>query len=269
MFFDKFKKKKWTLMAATDIGTTRQINQDNLYLEESALKPSQLLHFSMRKECEDAVLCAVCDGMGGGAKGEEAAYLAVEMLGELRAEDLKKDSSEIIEEKFKCLTQRINNAIYEKFKEESVFTGCTITLLYTDDKRTIAENVGDSPCILLREGKYEVVSISDNRANLLYQMGRITEEERWIHKTKNQLTQYAGMNPNEVLLSPHIYVGEAMQKGDMYILSSDGMLDKMGFDDVLDVTKVDYKNTAEVLVDRALRCGSRDNVTVIVVKREK
>ena len=195
MFFDIWKRKKWTLMAATDIGTVRQVNQDNLYLEEPPLDCKKLEHFVFKKEKKDAILCAVCDGMGGGMKGEEASFIAVKMISELELEQLKKDSIEVIEEKFKTLTQKINDVIYNTFKEERRFTGCTITLFYTDDKRTIVENVGDSPCIHIREDNYEVVSVSDNRANQLYQMGRITEAERWTHKTKNQFSSKGEFSP--------------------------------------------------------------------------
>ncbi len=270
MFWDKIIKKKWTIMAATDIGTVRQVNQDNLYVMETPLNCEQLKHFALKKEKKDVVFCAVCDGMGGGANGEEASFMATKMLNELNLDELKNASLDELEKILKHFTQQISDVIYERFKDERRFTGCTITLLYADDKRTLIENVGDSPCILIRGNNYEVISVSDNRANQLYQMGRITEEERWTHKTKNQLTQYLGMNGDEVLLSPHVYTTEEMKKNDSYILFSDGVIDNMGFEEILKTVKEEKsENTAKELIEKALDFGSRDNVTAIIVKREK
>lgn len=269
MFFSR-TGKKWALTAATEVGRIRLINQDNFYVMEELRRHEELSHYTVKKEGSWPLLCAICDGMGGGAKGEEASFLALEIIKKQDIEILYTYTADALAQKIEACLQEVNDAVFFHFMGEKTFAGCTITLLYADKNRTLVANVGDSPCVLIRGQGYQIITVSDNRANQLYMMGKLTEAERWTDRTKNQLTQFLGMDSSVATISPHIYLGNPISKGECYLLASDGLFDHAGLEGIVKAVQAGRGgNLAEVLVEAALNGGSRDNITAITVGRRR
>lgn len=267
MYWWKFReKKKIYVSAATDIGAVRTVNQDNLYLMEEVKEYSELEHFQKQETHTLPVLYAVCDGMGGGDYGEEASRLAISMLGKLSLRQLSEFSDAELEQKLKEYIQTVNDKIYNGFHKRKTLTGSTIVLFYADHRRICIINVGDSPAFRCSADGLTLVTCLDNHADQLYRMGIISAQERWTHKTKSSLTQFLGMNPQEMLLSPHVYMEPYPQMPVTYLLCSDGLLDGMEIDALHEaVVQCPEGNPAKELVKRALAEGSRDNVTAVLV----
>lgn len=253
--------------AASDVGLVRKTNQDNLYVMKPVLFHEELAHFIAHGKTELPLLFAVCDGMGGGRYGEKASFEAVKMLEQVDIRKLPEKTDEQIEDFFRKLYQQMNDTVFRICGNSEALVGCTATLLYIDQKRIYLVNAGDSPGMCYIGNKLTVMTQSDNRANQMYLMGRISEKERWTHATKNQLTQYLGMNPEEVRLSPHIcrldYPSEPM----ICLICSDGLLDKNNFEDLEELFQEnEIQSLAEASVRQAMDAGSRDNITAIAVQ---
>lgn len=253
--------------AVTDVGRVRETNQDNLYVMRPVLPHEDLLHYMAHGEEKLPALFAVCDGMGGGQNGEKASWEAVKMIGQVAVEELPLKSDDQMEKFFRELCQRMNDAVFRMYGNRGVLVGATATLLYMDAERIYLVNVGDSPGMRYTGERLEIMTQSDNRANQMYLLGRISEKERWTHVTKNQLTQYIGMDPEEVRLSPHIcrmdYPGETTT----YLICSDGLLDKNSFENLERLFReTGIEQLSDACVRQAMACGSRDNLTAIAVQ---
>ena len=212
-----FKKKvEWQIAAVTDMGTVRTVNQDNFFLMEKVLPFTTTTHYERVVEWAGAILVAVCDGMGGESRGEEAAFLANRVLESVKLRTFETLSTEALQRKLSQLISEMSACVYQKLGCNGGFAGSTVVLLYGDAARTVVANVGDSPCIRYLEGEAQLVTVPDNQANYLFQRGEITEEERWEHQAKSQLTQCLGEDPAEFEVLPHMYVASAMKKNEVY-----------------------------------------------------
>lgn len=269
MFFNNKQERKWHVEVSTDKGRFREINQDNVFFQKPILRSEKLSSFEYTCTVKNALLCAVCDGMGGESRGEEASFLAVDMLQKINPLLLQKKDEDGLVTFLTGYLQTINDAIYRTLAEGSRMSGCTISLAYVDDRKTILLNVGDSSGIYVNRNEIRIVTIADNKANQLYRMGRISEEERWTHASKSQLTQYLGMNPAEILLSPHVFIGPAIEQGEHLVLASDGLHEGLSMQDIKMIVSDGKPNHASKLVHSAIEKGCRDNVTAIVITREK
>lgn len=261
------KELRVQFSAATDVGRVRETNQDNLYVMQPVLAHDDLLHYMAHGEEKLPALFAVCDGMGGGQNGELAAWEAVQMIGQTQVEELPEKSDDEIEKFFCELCRRISDTVFRMYGNRGVLVGATATLLYLDDRRIFLINVGDSPGIRFAGSGLEVMTQPDNRANQMYLMGQISEEERWTHATKNQLTQYIGMNPQEVCISPHVCRMDYPKEPTTYLICSDGLLDRNSFENLEHLfRKTGIEQFSDVCVKQAMACGSRDNITAIAVQ---
>jgi serine/threonine protein phosphatase PrpC len=165
----------------------------------------------------------------------------------------------------------MNREVFEKFRQWRSLVGCTSTIFYADRRRIWLINAGDSPGMRLDSGGLQVLTKSDNRAHQLYLLGQISEEERWTHKTKNQLTQYIGMDAREVRLSPHICRLEPQGEPAVFLICSDGLLDRQKFSELEKLLRESAERDwlpqcAQRCVQYAMEHGSRDNISAIIVK---
>lgn len=257
------------MSAVTDVGSVRKINQDNYYLMGKVLPCTFLGHYEAAMESAGAVLAAVCDGIGGECNGEEASYHACRILESVNIKNLYTLSTTDLIQYFCSLIEQMNVSIYHLLGRTGDFGGCTIVLLYGDDIRTIVMNVGDSSCLRFYGKNVQMVTVPDNQANRLFEQGKITEQERWEHKMKNCLTQCLGENTDEIQIQPHIYVADAMEEGEIYLLFSDGLVDGVEIPQIIEmVGQNPAPSVAHALVEAAKAGGSRDNVTALFLQRK-
>lgn len=87
-----------------------------------------------------------------------------------------------------------------------------------------------------------------------------------ITNRKPYLTQFLGIDPEELRIEPFIQSGY-YQAGDRYLLCSDGLTDMVDQDVIGEVLiQHEYpEDCAENLKKLALENGGRDNITVIVI----
>jgi protein phosphatase len=136
-----------------------------------------------------------------------------------------------------------------------------VAAFVTDDTAYIA-NVGDSRAYLIADNGLYCITTDHNVASLLYEQGKITEEEMAVHPQKHMLTRAVGVEKT-VLTDTFLLTYEDKIS---LLLCSDGLSGYCSDDEIYDVlSQTDFDSAADSLIQLALNKGGRDNVTVAVV----
>lgn len=236
--------------SGTDIGLRRDENQDAVRCE----------YFGHN------VLAVVCDGMGGENAGKEASTIAMEEFFQRFSEGYKESLDD--DEIRKLLISSVsaaNSVIYTRAKLDfnNFGMGTTCVAAFVTDKSAFIANVGDSRAYLFveNEGVFQITT-DHNVASLLYEQGRITEEELENHPQKHMLVRAVGV---EQTVQADTFILDYEDKINL-LLCSDGLSGYCTDDEIYDVImSSDFDNVTENLIDLALSKGGRDNVTVAVI----
>ncbi|WP_182378565.1 protein phosphatase 2C domain-containing protein [Nocardioides sp. WS12] len=225
--------------AVSDVGRVRKDNQDSGYA--------------------GPWLLAVCDGVGGAARGDIASSTAIN---ELRQLDEAPGSVDLIE--------RINDGLEEahvsigaQVDHDASLNGTstTVTVGLFDGARLALGHVGDSRAYLYRDGELSQLTSDHTFVQSLIDEGRITEEEARVHPHRNLILKALdGLHDVE----PDLFTLELVA-GDRLFFCSDGAC---GVLDDLRITEILADGTPEFsaveMVRASLEAGSSDNVTCVV-----
>ncbi len=236
--------------SGTDIGLKRDENQDTVRCE----------YFGHN------VLAVVCDGMGGEKAGKEASTIAMEEFFQRFSDGYSESLDD--EEIRKLLISSVsaaNSVIYTKAKLDfnNFGMGTTCVAAFVTDKSAFIANVGDSRAYLIveNEGVFQITT-DHNVASLLYEQGRITEEEMENHPQKHMLVRAVGV---EKTVQTDTFIIDYEDKISL-LLCSDGLSGYCTDDEIYDVImNSDFDSVTEELINLALSKGGRDNVTVAVI----
>lgn len=236
-----------------NVGKIRKNNEDNFYFDGSYLPQdnsglSGIIHLDTR--LKGSLSLAVFDGMGGENFGEVASFRAARAMASGKPAGLLVPRQSYLEK----LTLALNDAVVAAKKEHCTeHMGTTLVMLHIASRYGYVCNVGDSRAYRLR-------------GEALLQLSQDHVMKR-PGKSKAPLTQHLGIDPEEMLLEPHI-VREPMKKGDTWLLCSDGLTDMLPDEEIAHIlgTGPDAAACVERLIRRALEQGGRDNITAIVCK---
>ena len=217
----------------------------------------------MRANNEDSVyagprLLALADGMGGHAAGEVASNVVISTLAHL-------DEDRPIDDLISTLrdtTAAANNNLRAMIEQDPNLDGMgtTLTALLFAGSRVGLVHVGDSRAYLVRGGTLTQITHDDTFVQALVDEGRLTMEEASSHPQRSLILH--ALNGSEV--EPDLSIREA-RVGDRYLVCSDGLSDVVSPDTLLEALQLpDPHESADRLVELALRAGGPDNVTCIV-----
>ena len=217
----------------------------------------------MRANNEDSVyagprLLALADGMGGHAAGEVASNVVISTLAHL-------DEDRPIDDLISTLrdtTAAANNNLRAMIEQDPNLDGMgtTLTALLFAGSRVGLVHVGDSRAYLVRGGTLTQITHDDTFVQALVDEGRLTMEEASSHPQRSLILH--ALNGAEV--EPDLSIREA-RVGDRYLVCSDGLSDVVSPDTLLEALQLpDPHESADRLVELALRAGGPDNVTCIV-----
>lgn len=138
--------------------------------------------------------------------------------------------------------------------------GTTLTAILFAGGRLGLVHIGDSRGYLLRDGELSQITKDDTFVQTLVDEGRITAEEAHSHPQRSLIMR--ALTGHEV--EPTLIVREA-RVGDRYLLCSDGLSDPVSHDTIHEALQIpDVVDSADRLIELALRGGGPDNVTVVV-----
>ena len=255
--------------ARTDIGLKRKKNDDYFL---TVVEPSQGLDTSNM-----GCMFAVADGMGGHPAGDIASRIACEEIRD-HYYNVSKIKGYIYGISSHVICMPLLNHLARAFKEANGKVCCyecenrhceglgtTLSVLVLKGNRVLIGHVGDSRIYRWRAGRLELITKDHTFVQDLLDYGDITEEEARTNPLRHVLMQSVGQGFEEVYSRC-----DKLKPGDLFVLCSDGLNDMIPDEEIAEVLQsgASVSSMCDMLVERALNAGGKDNVTVIVVKYE-
>ena len=209
----------------------------------------------------DFWLFAVADGLGGHMAGEQASAMALKILRHEVEKGIGDPKTSL--EKIAFL---IHGEIQRQAGTDRKFYGMATTLvaaLVNGEGKVWVMNIGDSRAYIIGEKTRHTKDQSV--VEKLIESGEITREEARHHPLQTMILQALG-DP-ESNIRPDFY--EADIRDVILLLSTDGLhdsVDKETIGGIVRHCKDDLVLACNLLIERALECGSEDNVTVVLVE---
>jgi serine/threonine protein phosphatase PrpC len=252
----------------TDIGRTRDNNEDNFYISES--EP----------------LCVVADGMGGHSSGEVASALAIRTMreyyqrtggdpnvgAEQRAKlptwPFKRRAPEHIEQRRLVQAVMMANDVvysYAQKRQQMKGMGTTIVSAYFIENGMYLVHIGDSRAYRVRGDSIERITRDHSLADEYLEMGILRAEELEAFPYKNVVTRAVGLA--EVVEPEDSFC--TVQPGDIFVLCSDGLTDPLSDEQIRSIVVASASNIEQAcrnLIDAANAAGGPDNVTVVLAQ---
>jgi len=240
-------------VAATDVGSVRDNNEDNLIF----IRP-----YDKEKRREKGCLALVADGMGGHSDGEVASHMATELIPRTYF-----DSRLEVLEALKQAFEKSNKAIYQKASKSNSSKGmgttCTAAVLLQD--RIYLGHVGDSRAYLLKGDKLVQLSSDHTYVQHLLDKGMISEEEALSHPQRNIIT--SAMGTNAKLNADYSLQDVRFETGDKLLLCSDGLYEYLPPEELKQIISQHTLNdSAQALIQLAKKRGGHDNISVLIVE---
>ncbi|HEY3809552.1 MAG TPA: Stp1/IreP family PP2C-type Ser/Thr phosphatase [Steroidobacteraceae bacterium] len=245
-------------MGQTDTGKVREHNEDTIAYDS------------------DIGLLVLADGMGGYNAGEVASGIAVKtIVGLVRdaveREDLRNHDANAGLARASIILRdailRANKIIFQTARTQPQCEGMGTTVvgaLFFDNRISIA-HVGDSRLYRMRSAGFEQLTMDHSLLQELVDRGFYSPEEAQRAANKNYVTRALGVEPNvEVELQEH-----PVQKGDLYLICSDGLSDMVEDDDIhltISTFGANLENATKQLIQLGNDNGGKDNISVVVAE---
>jgi protein phosphatase len=251
-------KGKLTFVGQTDTGRVREHNEDTIASDV------------------DVGLLVLADGMGGYNAGEVASGIAVKTITNLVREGLAREDLGSLDRAtgltrpsivLRDAITRANKIIYQTARSQAECEGMGTTVvaaLFYDNKISIA-HVGDSRLYRQRGSQIAQVTMDHSLLQELVDRGFYSPEEAQRAANKNYVTRALGVEPQvEVEVQEH-----PVDKGDIFILCSDGLSDMVEDEDIrltISTFGANLDTVAKQLIQLANENGGRDNVSVVLAQ---
>lgn len=239
--------------AKTDVGITRQMNQDYVYASNSPLGMLPNLYI-------------VADGMGGHNAGDFASRFCVETFTELVAGEQESDRSilYIMEKALKETNEQLIFKAAESPELEGMgttFVACTI------DGEGVMKlaNIGDSRLYVISDGEIRQITEDHSLVAEMIRNGDLKKEDARFHPKKNVVTR--AISAAGVVIPDFFEV--PVRSGETVLLCSDGLSNMLGDDEILETVtagKDDLDSLADSLINKANENGGKDNISVVLIQ---
>lgn len=218
------------------------------------------------KATENDRLFLLCDGMGGHEHGEVASQSICKSLSSFLLQHTV--ASEVLEDKL--LSDALAYA-YEELDKLAVAgdsrqMGTTLTLLYFHSNGCTAAHIGDSRIYHLRPSSHTILYKSRDHSLVydLYQAGELTYEEMKTFPQKNVITR-AMIAGDRSHPKPDVIHISDIQPGDYFYICSDGMLEQMEDEELLDVFAANVRDEEKRQMLISETSDNKDNHSAYIV----
>jgi serine/threonine protein phosphatase PrpC len=233
------------------IGRVRTGNEDSVLCE-----PPESLQAAQR-----GLFCAVADGMGGHAAGEEASQLAVQVAHRIYYETNGMDP-------LKALRLAVVQANTEVFEAGAGTTGrdhmgSTLTAAVMFNDRVVVGHVGDSRAYIVRGDAISPLTRDHSWVAEEVAAGRMSPEQARISPRRNIITRALGLRED---VEVDVYEA-SLQPGDLVVICSDGLHGLVRDDEILAyVQRLRPADSVASLVQLANERGGPDNISIVVAR---
>lgn len=216
---------------------------------------------------ESTRLFLVCDGMGGHENGEVASGLVCLTFGKLLADI---DHEGFTVEMFLDALNEAYDALDREDPDPQSMRkmGTTLTFLHLNDHEVVVAHMGDSRVYHVRPSEQNAIIYQSSDHSLVNELVRaeiITPEEALTHPRRNVITR--AMQPK---LDPRhkadVRTFNDVQAGDYFFLCSDGVLESVTNDALVEILRRDVSDDEKIEAIKALCAdSSRDNFSAYLV----
>jgi PPM family protein phosphatase len=213
----------------------------------------------------------VADGMGGHAAGEVASRMALSAIVSLALDipdwilKLNEEYAREIEHRTRARVREVGALLVKEAAQDPALSGMgtTLTAARSLGRDLQITHVGDSRAYLFRAGRLHRLTRDHTYAQLLVDLGRIPSTDHADPRHRHILTNALGGSDRDVKVDIDLM---KLEDGDRVLLCSDGLTEMVDDKTIAGVLAdaSDSHQVCEVLVQRALDNGGRDNITVIV-----
>ena len=242
----------------THRGNAKPNNEDNFFLN-GYIKEEKRGMLLLSGKCQGEAVFAVCDGIGGEAAGEKAAFLSVSYLKRAVYEEKLKLTGAYINEMNTWLCKQQNRLKISKM-------GSTLVLVKLYGNKMEFANLGDSRLYLMRKNRLIRLSEDHTEYEYLRQFRALPKNPAALEHSKHTLLQHLGVDSEEMMLEPQTGKME-LWTGDKLLLCSDGISDMLEEERIQSILQshASTERACISLVDRAMECGKTDNLTAVVL----
>ena len=236
----------------TDPGCVRTQNQDTYQMEQLD---------------RNALLCVVCDGMGGAKSGNVASSLAVDVFAqEVRRVYHAGMTQQEIDQMMEGAVKLANFTVYDQSQQFEEFSGMGTTLVavLVHNLEVTAVNVGDSRAYCVNRNGIRQITVDHSVVQMMIERGELTPEQAKTYPGKNYITRAVG---TEAAVLSDLYHMD-LEKGDCLLLCTDGLSNLMDDQEILFevVHGVNKQYCCQRLLEIAKNRGAPDNVTGVLVQ---
>lgn len=243
---------------ASNIGMRRS-NQDNYMVEGAPAFDNAAEHDQKCGVLDTGLLrlLCVCDGVGGGTRGDLAALTALRAIGRVTEGNDLTDRS--LDEVLELVAEAAQEAVVSKFWQEPIPGGCTLVMLAIRGDEWAFLNIGDSPGFLWKqkEGVLEELSVRHNLEWEKRRRGEIPDPHDGCY-----LQRYLGKRDSTAMEQAHTVCG-TLCGGDKFLLCSDGVTNAMSAEE-LGETLAGTPYAADLVWCSAQNFGA-DNCTAVCI----
>ena len=237
--------------AMTDPGCVREENQDAYVIEM----------------LDGAMLCVICDGMGGAKSGNVASALAAEIFAQGVKSGWKPGLENSQMETLLCNAAKVTNLnVYDQAQRYEDFAGMGTTLcaVLVEEGRATVVNVGDSRLYRINAQGIRQVTKDHSLVQLMIDRGELTPEQAKAYPGKNVITRAVGTEPVVQCDVFHLQP----EWGETLVLCTDGLTNLMDDQEILFeiMYNEDRQACCRRLMEIAISRGAPDNVTCILVQ---
>jgi protein phosphatase len=217
--------------------------------------PLSIYELGQRQNQEDSIaqwdnrLFILCDGMGGHERGEVASQTVCQSLVKWFEEHINDDT--LTDDQLRAALEFAYSELDKQDDGGVKKMGTTLTLLYIHNQGVTAAHIGDSSIYHIRPqgssslGRLKGAILYQSRDHSLvfdlYQAGEITYEEMATYPQKNIITR--AMQPGlGNRMRPDIIHITNIQPGDYFYMCSDGMLEQMSNEELVDLLSSDVSD---------------------------
>lgn len=236
------------ISSLTDIGNTREMNQDYLYSSEESVGKLPNLFL-------------VADGMGGHKAGEFASRYVVEHIVRSIKGSKEEEAVRILSESIETANRKLKE--YADAHQQMRGMGTTIVAAVIQGRTLLVANVGDSRLYIVGD---EITQVTQDHSLVqeMVRLGQMDPQSAKNHPDKNIITRAVGVSEKVKI---DIFERQ-LRAGEYIILCSDGLTNMVEDSVILQILHGagNLSDKAERLIELANKNGGKDNITVIIIE---
>lgn len=238
------------IYAVTQKGPSKAENEDRILVGSTTLSSGEL--------CTEisAGMIAIADGVGGNNAGARASQMVCEALASMDIPTVE------------ALTE-LNLALLKQSRSDAALKGMATTLsgiCFPDGQMPFIFHVGNTRVYSIQAGQYlRQLTEDDTVVQYLVKTGKLTEEEAENYPGRNEITACMGGDQESLF---RLKIIPLEQVGGQYLLTSDGIHESLGIDELEDALGDDgsgLESRMVKLIDLARQQGANDDCSAMLL----